>query len=119
MERQCPEQASHCVSYVHWYCAQIAIGIATLVNSCIVIACVHAIQLKPLNKLWSYFYFDPELHLPSLPEKTSQRKRSREVEGAEEGVKRRKEDEEREKAVVTFAAAAEGVFIKYKLKWCM
>ena len=31
--------ASHCVSYVHWYCAQIAIGIARLVNSCIVIAC--------------------------------------------------------------------------------
>ena len=73
-----------------------------------------AIQLKPLNKLWSYFYFDPEPHLPSLPEKTSQRKRSREVEGAEEGVKRRKEDEEQHQskrgmAVGTFVVAPEGV----------
>ena len=57
----------------------------------------------------------PERHLPSLLEITSQRKRSREVEGAEEGVKRRKEDEEQHqsktgKAVGTFAAAGEGVF---------
>ena len=48
-------------------------------------------------------------------EVTSHRKRRREVDGAKEGVKRRKEDKEqhlsiRGKAVETFVAAAEGVY---------
>ena len=65
------------------------------------------------------FILNPEPHLPSPIEVISHRKRRREVEGAEEGVKRIKEDEEqhqsnRGKAVGTFAVAG-GV---YKLMWC-
>ena len=58
----------------------------------------------------------PEPHLPSPLEVTFQRKRRREVEGAKEGVKQRKKDEDqhqstRGKAVGAFMAAAEGVRI--------
>ena len=59
------------------------------------------------------FILSPGPHLPSPIEVISNRKRGREVEGAE-GVKRRKEDEEqhqtkRGKAVGTFVVAPEGV----------
>ena len=112
-----------CVIYVLMYTGTVEKLplVATLAISCMHCFCMYMhtlAQLKPPATLFTNcghtFILIPEPHLPSLLEVTFQQKRRREVEGAIEGVKRRKKDEDQQqntrgKAVGAFMAAAEGV----------